>query len=289
MQTRRPIQEERSKRRGKLALAGGLALLLITISMAFQFYFQSRMQTDQLGPVQTLLSEMRAELDEFAEQRISYESQIASLHRELSASQEAAAELNNELALAQEQISPNLSRIEQQIRQRVIREVEREQQENDLPIRARLLKQLASLEQEELGEIMSLQSNYGVFLQALDVSDQRMEEVVDALISHIAETNRMRRIIIEENVGNPEGRRSIRRELFALDSPTAQREAVSYFLDGAELEVFDSFQEEREQQRQLSRAVLSGGAGTVVAPNLSVPVRNSAADRILHGQTLLPR
>jgi len=289
MNTRRPMQEERSKPRGKLALAGGLALLLIASSLAFQFCFQSRIESEQLGPVQTLLDEMRAELDEFAEQRISYESQIASLNRELSASQEAAAELNNELALAQEQISPNLSRIEQQIRQRVIREVEREQQENDLPIRARLLKQLASLEQEELGEIMSLQSNYGGFLQALDVSDQRMEEVVDALISHIAETNRMRRIIIEENVGNPEGRRSIRRELFALNSPSAQREAVSYFLNETELEVFDGFQEEREQQRQLSRAALSGGAGTVVAPNLSVPVRNSAADRILHGQTPLPR
>ena len=267
MNTRRPMQEERSKPRGKLALAGGLALLLIASSLAFQFCFQSRIESEQLGPVQTLLDEMRAELDEFAEQRISYESQIASLNRELSASQEAAAELNNELALAQEQISPNLSRIEQQIRQRVIREVEREQQENDLPIRARLLKQLASLEQEELGEIMSLQSNYGVFLQALDVSDQRMEEVVDALIRHIAETNRMRRIIIEENVGNPEGRRSIRRELFALNSPSAQREAVSYFLNETELEVFDGFQEEREQQRQLSRAALSGGAGTVMAPN----------------------
>ena len=271
MHTRRPIQEEHSKPLGKLALAGGLALLLITISMAFQFYFQSRMQSDQLGPVQTLLGEMRAELDEFAEQRISYESQIASLHRELSASQEAVAALNNELALAREQISPDLHRIEQQIRQRVIREVELQQQENDIPIRTRLLKQFASFEQEELAKIMNLQSNYSGFLQALDVSDERMEEIVDYLIGQIAETNRKRRVIIEENVGNPDGRRSIRRELFALDSPTAQREAVSYFLDGAELEVFDSFQEEREQQRQLSRTVLSGGpgnrAGTVVAPN----------------------
>ena len=124
MHTRRPIQEERSKLLGKLALAGGLSLLLITISMAFQFYFQSRIQSDQLGPVKTLLSEMRAELDGFAEQRISYESQIASLNRELSASQEAAAALNNELALTHEQISPDLQRIEQQIRPRIIREVE---------------------------------------------------------------------------------------------------------------------------------------------------------------------
>ena len=271
MHTRRPMQEEHSKPRGKLALAGGLALLLIAISMAFQFYLQSRIESDQLGPVQTLVDEMRAELDKFAEQRINYESQIASLNRELRASQETAAALNNELALAQEQISPDLSRIEQQIRQRVIREVERQHQENALPTRTRILKQLASLEQEELGEIMSLQSNYGGFLQALDVSDQRMDEIVDSLISQITENSRARREIIEENVGNPEGRRSIRRELFALNSPLAQREAVSYFLDETELEVFDSFQEAREQQRQLSRAALSGGpdnrAGTVIAPN----------------------
>ena len=70
MHTRRPMQEEHSKPRGKLALAGGLALLLIAISMAFQFYLQSRIESDQLGPVQTLMDEMRAELDKFAEQRI---------------------------------------------------------------------------------------------------------------------------------------------------------------------------------------------------------------------------
>ena len=103
------------------------------------------------------------------------------------------------------------------------------------------------------------------------MSDERLEEIVDFLLGHIAETNRKRHVIIEENVGNPESRRSIRRELFALDSSTAQRESVSYFLYEAELEVFDSFQEELEQQRRLSRAALSGGAGNragaVTAPN----------------------
>ena len=245
----------------KLTLAGSLALLLIASLMTFQFYSRYRLQSDQLSQVQTLLNEMRTELDGFAEQRISYESQITGLNRELSASRDTAAALNKELALAQEQISPDLSRIEQQIRQRVIREVERQQQ-NDLPTRTRLLQQLASLEREELAEIMSLQSIYGGFLQALDVSDERMEEIVDALTSQIAENNRARREIIEENVGNPEGRRSIRRELFALDSPSAQREAVSYFLDETELAVFDSFQEERQQQRQMSRTGFFGSPGS---------------------------
>ncbi|MEC8430240.1 MAG: hypothetical protein VXZ29_02660, partial [Pseudomonadota bacterium] len=116
----------------------------------------------------------------------------------------------------------------------------------------------ARLEREELAEIMSLQSIYGGFLQALDVSDKRMEEIVDALTSQITENNRARREIIEESVGNPEGRRSIRRELFALDSPSAQREAVSYFLDETELAVFDTFQKGRQQQRQMSRTGFFG-------------------------------
>lgn len=271
---RPPIKEERSKTLSKLTLAGSLALLLIATSMAFQFYSRYRLQGDQLSQVQTLLNEMRAELDGFAEQRISYESQIAGLNRDLSASRDTAAALNNELALAQEQISPDLSGIEQQIRRRVIREVESRQQQNDLPTRTRLLQQLARLEREELAEIMSLQSIYGGFLQALDVSDERMEEIVDALTSQIAVNNRARREIIEENVGNPEGRRSIRRGLFALDSPSAQREAVSYFLDETELAVFDSFQEERQQQRQMSRTGFFSGpggrAGTVMF-NESIP------------------
>ena len=161
---------------------------------------------------------------------------------------------------------------------------------------------------------MSLQSIYGGFLQALDVSDERMEEIVDALTSQIAENNRARREIIEENVGNPEGRRSIRRS-FSPSTPSAQREAVSYFLDETELAVFDSFQEER-QQRQMSRtgfSVARSRAGTVMF-NESVTtgpdgqigtnqnwlfptirrrtdqfLSNSAADRILHDRTPLPR
>ena len=255
------IQEERSKPLGKLTLAGSLALLLIATSMAFQFYSRYQLQSDQLSQVQTLLDAMLAELEEFAEQRISYESQIAGLNRELRASQDTAAALNKELALAQEQISPDFSRIEQQIRLKVVSEVEFQQQQKELPTRTRLLQQLVSLEQEELAEIMGLQSGFGGFLQALDVSDERMEEIVDALTSQIAENNRARREIIEENVGIPEGRRSIRRKLFAFDSPSAQREAVSYLLDETELAVFDSFQEERQQQRQMSRTGFFGGPG----------------------------
>ena len=263
MHSRRSLtQKAHAKPLGKLAFAGNLTLLLIAISMAFKFYSQSRLQTDQLSRVQTLLGEMRIELDEFAEQRISYELQIAGLNRELSASQETAAALNKELALAQEQTSPNLSRIEQQIHNRVSREVERQRQENGITTRTHLLKQLASLEQEEFLEIMSLQSNYGGFLQALDVSDERMKEIVDSLVSRITETNRARRDIIEGNASNQQGRRSIRRELFALDSPTAQRAAVSYFLNDAELEVFDSWQEERQQQRQMSRTGFLGDQGS---------------------------
>ena len=63
-----------------MTFASSLAPLLIASLTAFQFYSRYRLQSDQLSQVQTLLNEMRAELDGFAEQRISYESQIAGLN-----------------------------------------------------------------------------------------------------------------------------------------------------------------------------------------------------------------
>ncbi|HBW83054.1 MAG TPA: hypothetical protein DEF79_03325 [Gammaproteobacteria bacterium] len=245
---------------GKIAGFGSVALFLVSILVAFKFFPQSQLKNDQLSRYQTLLANMRTELDEFAEQRIAYESEIASLNKELRANREVAELLKKDIALAQEQISPDPYRSDQQIRAKGLHEIARQQRTNDIPTRAGLLNQLTSLEQEEVSEILSLQSNYGRFLQALDVSEERMEVIVDSLLSQIAANNRARRDIIEENVGNPESSRSIRRELFALDSPAAQREAVSYLLYESELEVFDSFQEERQQQRQMSRTHLPGGS-----------------------------
>ena len=140
---------------------------------------------------------------------------------------------------------------------------------------------------------MSLQSNYGGFLQALDVSDQRMEEIVDSLISQIAENNRARREIIEENVGNPEGRRSIRRELFALNSPRLSERPFLIFWMRQNWKCSTAFRRSVSSSVRLSRAALSGGPGQPRGHRYSAELisacQDSAADRILHGQTPLPR
>ena len=70
-----PIQEERSKALGKLTLAGSLAFLLIASLMAFQFYSRYRLQRS-VEPGSDAAERDARELDGFAEQRISYESQL---------------------------------------------------------------------------------------------------------------------------------------------------------------------------------------------------------------------
>lgn len=113
-----------------------------------------------------------------------------------------------------------------------------------------------------------MQGRYGEFLSALDVSEGRKEVIVDALINMMTDQDQQRRELIAQNAGSQQGRRELRREMFAISSPDAQVEALSYVLDDNEMAAFESFQEEqREQRRTTSTSFISGSARGPVRVN----------------------
>jgi hypothetical protein len=156
--------------------------------------------------------------------------------------------------------------MEQEIRERVIREVVQESQR--VPSRYEVSEQLGRLDPEEMRQVMSMQGRYGEFLSELDVSEERKEVIVDALISMRTDQDQQRRELIAQKAGNQQGRRELRREMFAISSPEAQVEALSYVLDDNEMAAFESFQEEqREQRRTTSTSFIGSSAQGAVRIN----------------------
>jgi len=244
------------------------ATLLLSASAfaAFQLYSHMSLQAEQIASYESFVSDLQAELDSTAQERVDYESRLAEMGRELVSAQEAIRGLNDELELAREQINPDVYLMEQEIRERVIREVVQEAERT--PSRYEISEQLSRLDPEEMRQVMSMQGRYGEFLSALDVSEGRKEVIVDALINMMTDQDQQRRELIAQNAGNQQGRRELRREMLAISSPDAQVEALSYVLDDNEMAAFESFQEEqREQRRTTSTSFISGSARGPVRVN----------------------
>lgn len=244
------------------------ATLLLSASAfaAFQLYSHVSLQAEQIASYESFVSDLQAELDSTAQERVDYESRLAEMGRELVSAQEAIQGLNDELELAREQINPDVYLMEQEIRERVIREVVQEAERT--PSRYEISEQLSRLDPEEMRQVMSMQGRYGEFLSALDVSEGRKEVIVDALINMMTDQDQQRRELIAQNAGNQQGRRELRREMLAISSPDAQVEALSYVLDDNEMAAFESFQEEqREQRRTTSTSFISGSARGPVRVN----------------------
>ena len=244
------------------------ATLLLSASAfaAFQLYSHVSLQAEQIASYESFVSDLQAELDSTAQERVEYESRLAEMGRELVSAQEAIRGLNDELELAREQINPDVYLMEQEIRERVIREVVQEAERT--PSRYEISEQLSRLDPEEMRQVMSMQGRYGEFLSALDVSEGRKEVIVDALINMMTDQDQQRRELIAQNAGNQQGRRELRREMLAISSPDAQVEVLSYVLDDNEMAAFESFQEEqREQRRTTSTSFISGSARGPVRVN----------------------
>ncbi|MCG8415747.1 MAG: hypothetical protein MI746_16150 [Pseudomonadales bacterium] len=246
----------------KNQLVGTSIVVLGLAAFAFSQWFGAANQREQLATLERYVSDLQAELENQGSSQVDYETQLNELRRELSSSRNQINSLQSELATAQEQIDPEIVLLEQQIRERVIMELQQSPQQ--LLSRTELIKQLNDLGPLELGQLMSLQATYGGFLQKLDVDESRMEVLIDGLGNIMEEQNQRRMQVIEEISNNPDAVERFREQLFTMNSPDAQRDALSFLLSDEELAVYDEFREEQQQNGvfQTQAITLSGSAAS---------------------------
>ena len=241
----------------KIILSVAALLLSVSALATYQLYTRTSLQAEQIASFESYISDLQIELEGFADQRVGYESRLSELSRELVLAETTIKGLNEDLELARELISPDVYVMEQEIRQRIIREVEAQQELGQSPSRYDVQDQLAKLDRDEMRRITSMQSAYGGFLANLDVSEERREVIVDALIDLMADQQQQRRELFSVPREERGSRQEMRQALSAITAPEAQAAAMSYVLDEREMVVFEAFQAEQELQRQQRRSTAS--------------------------------
>jgi peptidoglycan hydrolase CwlO-like protein len=258
---------------GKLAIPV-LSLLLILIG--YQLYSSNRLQHQQLSDYQAHVARLQGELQSHGEEQVAYETRINQLQRESRDQQSRIASLEADLAEAQDRIDPDVAALEQDIRERVLVEVRAQTQRT--ASRLNLVKELSSLEPMEMAQLMTLQGQYGRFLQSLNVDDARLEVITDALMNQIAEQNQRRLEVMQaRNSVNPGDIASLRQQMIDITSPEAQREALSYVFTDEEMALFETFQQSQQGSFGIStRALIAdpngGGNAVFIGGDASLPV-----------------
>jgi hypothetical protein len=117
----------------------------------------------------------------------------------------------------------------------------------------------------EMSEIITLNAQYGDFLKSLNISEERMDVVINALSNMLADQNQARSAIAEDRRANPTAVSSgnFPERMQAISEPEAQIEALSYELTESELNAFSEFQEQRRTSYNPFFSYSTSSEGTI--------------------------
>ena len=174
---------------GLLALVGVLVYGIVLIN-------ENNTQQEQLADYRQHVEQLLSDIENSTLDRLSLEQQLEELRNDLLSQNSQISTVSQQLDEARLQINPDYQQIENDLRLRLTREISQElqarnnSQENP---QLNLLKQLGELAPDEFRQLISLQTQFGGYLQSLDISDVRMELVVGALSNMIEEQTQVTR------------------------------------------------------------------------------------------------
>ena len=215
-----------------------------------------RQQRSQLADYSAQLEQVLAQVEDNTRRRLDYEKQIADLRSQLLLANNKVQNLDAELNQTKELIDPDYQQMEQQMRQRISAEFQRQAaREQNSPSAASLITELSNVSMDERMAIMAVQGQYSEFLNSLNVNTQRKEVIAQALVNMTMELNSKRMDLATQQL-EP---RELRQQMVALSSPQAVRESLAYELTEEELAQFETYQ---HTQPNITIGALGAGPGT---------------------------
>lgn len=228
-----------------------ISLSLITVSLIGAFAFsqmqRSNLLSQQIANYERQNSKLLSQIENNSLKNIAATNALRSLQSELNDRDSRLASLSRQLETAQQQADPDYQQIEARIRQQIDREILASNGARNSDQRISLLKQLSQLDPMTMGELLTVNAQYGEFIQSLDVSDERLEVVINALQNMVADQNQATSELMLEYRSDPEAiiRGDLHQQMQEISSAESQREALSYDLTEAELEAYAAYQEKR--------------------------------------------
>lgn len=234
---------------------------------AFNSLQKSKLLQQQLVDYERQVTQLLSQVESNSRRRLDSEKQIQDLKSQLTTSNSQLTALSNQLQTSQQQLNPDYQQLEDEIRQQLSSQMQQQSATSDANSdanpRVNLLKQLTALEPMELSELMSLQGQFGGFLQSLNVSDERMEVIVGALSNLIADQNQARMELALEMQSLPPNvdPRDVRFQMRSIMDPASQLEILAYDLTESELDALAEFQRGQQNTSRVSSRVYSSNPG----------------------------
>lgn len=225
-------------------LVSGLSVTLYQRNIANQ-----NLLDDYKDHVQRLLSQV----EENTKNSISKETELTRLQAEIDRLNNIFEAPSDRLAYIEKQNVPDYQEIERALRQRIINEYEHGKENQNTDSKLDLINEISSLEPSALNELMSLQNQFGPFIQALNVDEERMEEIVGVLTNYVVQQNQARQLVLLQAQSEQIGRREIGDQMRAIMGLEVMYEELAYDLSQNEISVLKQTHDDREAETDFRR------------------------------------
>lgn len=225
-------------------LVSGLSVTLYQRNIA-----NKNLLDDYKDHVQRLLSQV----EENTKNSILKETELTRLQAEIDRLNNIFEAPSDRLAYVEKQNVPDYQEIERALRQRIINEYEHGKENQNTDSKLDLINEISSLEPSALNELMSLQNQFGPFIQALNVDEERMEEIVGILTNYVVQQNQARQLVLLQAQSEQIGRREIGDQMRAIMGLDLMYEELAYDLSQNEISVLKQTHDDREAETDFRR------------------------------------
>ena len=225
-------------------LVSGLSVILYQRNIV-----NENLLDDYKDHVQRLLSQV----EENTKNSILKETELTRLQAEIDRLNNIFEAPSDRLAYIEKQNVPDYQEIERALRQRIINEYEHGKENQNTDSKLDLINEISSLEPSALNELMSLQNQFGPFIQALNVDEERMEEIVGVLTNYVVQQNQARQLVLLQAQSEQIGRREIGDQMRAIMGLEVMYEELAYDLSQNEISVLKQTHDDREAETDFRR------------------------------------
>ena len=225
-------------------LVSGLSVTLYQRNIA-----NKNLLDDYKDHVQRLLSQV----EENTKNSILKETELTRLQAEIDRLNNIFEAPSDRLAYIEKQNVPDYQEIEHALRQHIINEYEHGKENQNTDSKLDLINKISSLEPSALNELMSLQNQFGPFIQALNVDEERMEEIVGVLTNYVVQQNQARQLVLLQAQSEQIGRREIGDQMRAIMGLDVMYEELAYDLSQNEISVLKQTHDDREAETDFRR------------------------------------
>ena len=242
------------------------AVVIISIvllsSLSAYLYWEKLNDNNLLLEYEDYVQRLLSQVEESKVKEIAQEIELARLRDELDAPNANPVTITESPISTEGNSSSDYQESDKEMRQRIIYEYELDNANNNSDRTLELIKEITSLDPSSINEIMSLQRQFGSFIQALNVDDGRMEEIVGVLTDYVVGQSQARQQILSEARSEQIDRRQVGTLMRAVMDRDFMYEELSSHLTQSEISLLQQTHAEQASQEEFDGRPSSGFRGS---------------------------